>query len=289
MPPLKVTPLAFESLGVRSSALSIESDDLKIVIDPAVALAPARFGLPPHPVEEEAKTRLWENVRENALAADVLVVTHYHYDHVEPKEPEIYAGKTVVLKHPSRMINPSQKGRAASFIPSIKKIAGEILYADNRSYSFGDTTLSFSRPVPHGADATRGYVVEVCVEAGESFLFTSDVQGPLLDEHMEFILEKRPGTLFVDGPSTYIRSPRSEVELRSANEYLKGIIGEGWVERLVFDHHIARDLNYRERMAPVLEAGNEAGVSVGVAAEFLDVEPSLLEARRKELFGKAEI
>ncbi len=289
MPPLKVTPLAFESLGVRSSALSIESDDLKIVIDPAVALAPARFGLPPHPVEEEAKTRLWENVRENALAADVLVVTHYHYDHVEPGEPEIYAGKTVVLKHPSRMINPSQKGRAASFIPSIKKIAGEILYADNRSYSFGDTTLSFSRPVPHGADATRGYVVEVCVEAGESFLFTSDVQGPLLDEHVEFILEKRPETLFVDGPSTYIRSPRSEVELRRANEYLKGIIGGGWVERLVVDHHIARDLDYRERIASVLEAGEEAGVSVGVAAEFLDVEPSLLEARRKELFGKAEI
>ncbi len=54
MPSLKVTPLAFESLGVRSSALSIESDDLKIVIDPAVALAPTRFGLPPHPVEEEA-------------------------------------------------------------------------------------------------------------------------------------------------------------------------------------------------------------------------------------------
>ena len=289
MPPLKVTPLAFESLGVRSSALSIESDDLKIVIDPAVALAPARFGLPPHPVEEQAKTRLWEKVRENALAADILVVTHYHYDHVEPKEPEIYAGKTVVLKHPFRMINPSQKGRAASFIRSIKKIADEILYADNKSYSFGETTLSFSRPVPHGSDATRGYVVEVCVEAGESFLFTSDVQEPLLDEQLEFIQEKRPGTLFVDGPSTYIRSPGNEAELRRANAYLTGIIREGVVERLVVDHHLARDLDYSERIAPVLEAGEEAGVSVGVAAEFLDVETSLLEARRKELFGKAEI
>ena len=146
-----------------------------------------------------------------------------------------------------------------------------------------------STPVPHGSDAIRGYVVEVCVEAGESFLFTSDVQGPLLDEHVEFILENRPGTLFVDGPSTYIRSPGSDVELRRANEYLTGIIGEGWVERLVVDHHLARDLGYREMIAPVLEAGEEGGVSVGVAAEFLDVEPSLLEARRKELFGKDEI
>ncbi len=131
--------------------------------------------------------------------------------------------------------------------------------------------------------------MEVCVEAGETFLFTSDVQGPLLDEHVEFILEKRPLTLFVDGPSTYIRSPGSEVELRRANEYLTSIIGGGWLERLVVDHHLARDLDYRERMALVLEAGEEAGVSVGVAAEFLDVEPSLLEARRKELFGEAEI
>lgn len=288
MPPLKITPLAFESLGVRSSALSVESEDSKIVIDPAVALAPTRFGLPPNPVEEEAKVRLWGIVREKALEADVLVVTHYHYDHLEPKEPEVYEGKTVVLKNPRRMINPSQKSRAASFIKSIKGIAGEILHGDNRSYTFGDTILSFSRPVPHGSTATRGYVIEVCVEAGETFLFTSDVQGPLLEEHVEFIMEKSPGTLFVDGPSTYISSPGSETELRRANEFLKRIIRETDVERLVVDHHLARDLEYRECIAPVLEAGEEAGVSVGVAAEFLDVEPSLLEARRKELFGKDE-
>jgi len=40
---------------------------------------------------------------------------------------------------------------------------------------------------------------------------------------------------------------------------------------------------------PAHTVEEEAGVSVGLAAEFLDVEPSLLEARRKELFGKAEI
>jgi hypothetical protein len=106
---------------------------------------------------------------------------------------------------------------------------------------------------------------------------------------MEFILEKGPGTLFVDGPSTYISSSGSEMELRRANEFLTRIIRETDVERLVVDHHLARDLEYRERIAPVFEAGEEAGVSVGVAAEFLDIEPSLLEARRKELFGKVEI
>jgi predicted metallo-beta-lactamase superfamily hydrolase len=41
MPPLKVAPLYFESLRVRSSALIIiESDDPKTALDTAVALAP---------------------------------------------------------------------------------------------------------------------------------------------------------------------------------------------------------------------------------------------------------
>lgn len=46
------------------------------------------------------------------------------------------------------------------------------------------------------------------------------------------------------------------------------------------DHHLAGNRDYRERIAPILDAG--------VAAEFLDIKPSLLEARRKGLFGKAE-
>ncbi|MGD2141949.1 MAG: hypothetical protein PVH79_00540 [Candidatus Bathyarchaeota archaeon] len=288
MPSLEIIPLAFESLGVRSCALSVNTDDVKIVIDPAVALAPNRFSLPPHPMEKEEKERLWASVKKHVDAADVLVVTHYHYDHVEPKEPGLYEGKIAILKHPQRMINPSQRRRAASFIKSIKGIVGEICYTDKRSYRFGDTEVSFSAPVPHGFDATRGYVVEVCVEAGETFLYTSDVQGPQLEEHVKFIQEKKPETLFVDGPSTYFDSPFSDFELvRAIRHLIKILRGEG-VERLVIDHHLARDLEYRVKISPVIEAGEEVGVWVGVAAEFLDIEPNLLEARRRELYKEAD-
>jgi len=285
---MEVTPLAFESLGVRSSSILVQTEDARIVIDPAVALAPNRFGLPPHTLEEEAKKRLWGTVKEEAEAADILVVTHYHFDHVDPKEPELYTGKRVLLKHPRRMINPSQKNRAASFIMSIKGLAAEIEYADNRRLKLGGTEIGFSKPVPHGSDATRGYVVEVCVEAGESFLYTSDVQGPLLEEHLEFIMAEKPETLIVDGPSTYFDSPFQEIELRRANENLVKIIREAGVERLVVDHHLARDLDYEMKIKPVLDAGEESGTWVGIAAEFLDREPNLLEARRKELYGKVK-
>jgi len=283
---LKVIPLASESMGVRSMATLVQTDDVEVVIDPAVALAPNRFGLPPHPLEERAKEKLWALIKERAESADVLIVTHYHYDHLEPKDPGIYGGKRVLLKHPRRMINPSQRERAASFIPSIKGLAKRIEYADGRSFRFGGTEVRFSRPVPHGSNASRGYVVEACIEAGDVFIHTSDVQGPLLEEQVDFIMSEKPDMLLVDGPSTYFDSPLSKIELRRANENLVKIILEAEVGRLIIDHHLTRDAAYRERIGPVLDAGREAGVPVQVAAEFLEAEPNLLETRRRELYGK---
>ena len=289
MAALKVTPLAFESLGARSMATHVEAGDVNIVIDPAVALAPNRFGLPPHPVEEEAEAALWSRVKEQVAKADVIIVTHYHYDHVDPKEPEIYEGKTVLLKHPRRMINRSQRERAASLLPRLRKLADGIMYADGRSFSFGDTEVRLSKPVPHGATATRGYVIEVSVRADETFLFTSDVQGPVLEEQVDFILGEEPDLVFVDGPTTYIDSPYLPVELREANDNLVRIVREAGISRLVVDHHLTRDLDYRERIGRVYEAGEELGVTVECAAEFLDVEPNLLEARRRELYQADEV
>jgi predicted metallo-beta-lactamase superfamily hydrolase len=54
------------------------------------------------------------------------------------------------------------------------------------------------------------------------------------------------------------------------------------------DHHLTRDLDYADKIKPVMDTGEERGAWVGVAAEFLDVEPTLLEARRKELYRKVE-
>jgi len=284
---LKVTPLAFESLGVRSMTTHIEVRDLNIVIDPAVALAPKRFGLPPHSVEEEAKMELWSRIKEHATGADVIIVTHYHYDHIDPKELEIYEGKTVLLKHPKRMINRSQKKRAALILSRLKGLADEIKYADGRSFEFGGAEIRFSKPVPHGMTATRGYVIEVSVKADETFLFTSDVQGPVLEEQVEFILREKPDLVFVDGPTTYIDSPYLLVELREANENLMQIVREAGISLMVVDHHLTRDLDYIDRIRPVYEAGDELGVTVECAAEYLNVEPNLLEARRKEFYEES--
>jgi predicted metallo-beta-lactamase superfamily hydrolase len=47
-----------------------------------------------------------------------------------------------------------------------------------------------------------------------------------------------------------------------------------------------RDLKYKEKILPVLKAGEKNGVKVISAAEFLGKPIEMLEARRKELYQK---
>jgi len=81
---LEITPLGFESLGARSQATLVETKDVRVLIDPAVSLAPRRFGLPPHQLEVDALTEIAKRITEVAKDVDVIVVTHYHYDHHDP-------------------------------------------------------------------------------------------------------------------------------------------------------------------------------------------------------------
>src|SRR2546425_12620111 len=55
--PVRVIPLAAESLGVRSMATYVEAGDLGILIDPRATLAPARWGLPPADAEWQGPRR----------------------------------------------------------------------------------------------------------------------------------------------------------------------------------------------------------------------------------------
>ncbi|MCJ7571679.1 MAG: hypothetical protein MUO82_07360 [Candidatus Thermoplasmatota archaeon] len=42
-----IKPIVSDSLGVRSMAIYVETEDCKILIDPSAALGPSRYGLPP--------------------------------------------------------------------------------------------------------------------------------------------------------------------------------------------------------------------------------------------------
>ncbi len=284
---MKVIPIAFDSFGARSMATFVETKDAKICIDPSVALGPSRYNLPPHPLEYERKSELWNNIKNFVLKSDVVIITHYHYDHHNPNEVEIFDGKKILLKHPKEKINRSQKNRAAFFINQLKSINVEIDFCDGKAYEFGNTLLKISNPVFHGANDRLGYVVEVFVDEKSSFLFSSDVEGPIHEHQLEFMLECDAKTVFVDGPMTYMLGYRySTKNFEKAIENVKRLIEETSIKELILDHHLTRDLKWRERLRDVFKFGDEKGVKVESAAEFAGKKEDLLEAKRKELYEK---
>ncbi len=269
----------------------VETRDARILIDPGVSLAPYRFGLPPHPVELEALSESWRRILDYAERADVLLITHYHFDHFNPFEDTyIYEGKTVLVKHPKNNINFSQVKRSKFFLDKIEGLPCRLEFADNSVFRFGETLVKFSPPVCHGADPRLGYVLEVLIDDGYRLLYSSDVEGPVLDDQLNYILECKPNMLILDGAMTYMLGYKYSFE--SFNKSLSNILmilDKCPLEKLILDHHALRDVDWRERFKPVFEAGEVKGVQVFSAAEYAGLPVNLLEARRRELYEQQPV
>ena len=266
----------------------VETADVKILIDPGVSLAPLRFGLPPHPLEIRRMNELWVNIKERASRADVLIITHYHFDHFDPTEPLVFRDKTLLIKHPREGINASQSQRARELMRNLRTLPRRMELADGNRFDFGSTSIQFSGPVPHGPTAKVGWVVKVSVrEGGQCFLYTSDIQGACRPEHMRFILAEKPDTIYMDGPLTYmIGQGFSLSELRASIQNIRQIIETGNMRTLILDHHLLRDPNWRDEVREIFVSAAEKGVKVVTAAGFLGLEDELLEAGRGRLFER---
>ncbi|MEM0202806.1 MAG: hypothetical protein QXO16_01100 [Archaeoglobaceae archaeon] len=282
---MRITPIAFDSMGVRSMATFVENDDVRIAIDPSVSLAPSRYGLPPHRIEIERMNEKWNEITSFIAKSDVVIVTHYHYDHHNPEEVDVLSGKKVLVKHPKEKINRSQMGRASYFLEKLKEKGIDFEFADGKRFEFGNTLLEFSKPVFHGANQKLGFVLEVYLsDSKNSFLFSSDVEGPIHEDQTAFILEKKPEIVFIDGPMSYMLGYRfSRDSLNKAIENLKRIAEV--VETIVIDHHLLRDLNWRSAIGEAISYAEQFSTKICSAAEFAGEKEDLLEARRKELYS----
>lgn len=284
---VKITPLAGESLGTRSFSIFVETTDANILIDPGVSLAPNRFGKPPHPLELKRLEEHWKKIRAHMRKADVLTLSHYHYDHHNPDEPEAWKGKLAYVKHPEQKINKSQRARARYFIPKIEKLAKKLEYSDGNSLKIGKTQIIFSPAVAHGQDEKLGCVTMTVIDDGKTkFLHTSDVEGPPLRVQTEFIIRQNPDILFVDGPMCWMAYRYPPELTRASAKNLIAIMQKTNVEKLVLEHHLLRELKYAERIPEVYAEAKKRKVEVLTSAEFLGKENDFLEARRAELFKK---
>jgi len=289
---LRVRIVAAESMGVRSLATVVEAGGLVVGIDLGASLAPRRYGLPPHEVEWR---RLEEALSESARwleESHVVVISHYHYDHYMRDRPELYRGKLLLVKDPSRNINRSQAIR--SYVFYRKKGVGEqarVEAADGGSFEVEGVRFEFSPPVWHGEPGTRvGRVIMVRIVSDDGVVvFTSDVQGPGDPEALEVLLgwsEPRPDLLVLGGPPTYFAGFKVPVRaVESGLSMMLEVIRRVRPRVMVVDHHLLRDVNYEEKIRVHREAAREAGVRLVTGAELMGRPVELLEARRRELWS----
>jgi len=296
---LRVVPLAAESLGVRSMCTFVETPDLRVLLDAGVSLCPNRFGLPPHPLEFKAIIECRRRMAEVAEKADVVTLSHYHFDHHTPSyedwlcnwtvenetAKQIYEGKVVLIKNPREWINFSQRRRGWVFQKTGGKHAKKLEVADGRTFTFGKTTIKFSEPVPHGPeDSALGWVLMATIEfKGEKFLFAPDVQGPISAGTLKKIVAEKPQLVMVGGPPSYLAGFRvNEEEFLSGMANLERLVEA--VPHTILEHHLLRDENWREKTSKVFEKAGKIGHKVLTAAEFLGLENAFLEAVRRRLF-----
>ncbi len=289
---IKITPLADESLGVRSMCLFIDLGELRILLDAGVSLAPRRYGLPPHLEEFKALKKAREKILLYAKKSDVITVSHYHRDHYTPtykswyewcdKEifTRIYGNKIVLVKDGEKNINFNQRKRAYIFLKELNNVADKVIVADSKEICFGSIRIK-TRLFPHGYEGTKlGYVLSFLIEADEEkILYMPDVQGPVDKNAMLFIKETKPDILIIGGPPTYLEGrklSKNVIKLGLENiSKLKHLSGT-----LIIGHHLLRD----KRWISILEEYGLKKREYLTYSDILGIEFTGLESMRDILY-----
>lgn len=336
---LSFKPIWFDSMGAKSSCTLVETPDLNILIDPGIAVMQPSF-----PASQEQK-QIWKNegkkaIQKAAEKADIIVLSHYHYDHFLVDKPDLYKGKTVFTKNPNEYINDSQRKRAENFfkkvtennflpkeknleiknkeypfpldnlplaknkafgeyqerrdelmekgkdwfrkkvnnwkkrdfIPETRQENLKILYPEGKKFVFGDTTLRFTSHSFHGIEFSKvGWVFSTIVEyQGEKLIHSSDLNGPIIEDQAQMIIEENPDFLILDGPMTYMYGYLlNKTNLNRAIENGCNIVKKTDAETIIYDHHLTREKEFRKKTHKVWKSAEQNNKNLVTAAEFL--------------------
>ncbi|MBS7614279.1 hypothetical protein KEJ18_00855 [Candidatus Bathyarchaeota archaeon] len=295
---IKVVPVAFESLGVRSMCTYVETPDIKILLDAGVSLCPNRFNLPPHPKEYLALKKCRARMLELAEKADVVTVSHYHFDHHTPSftdwvnhwssaeiAEKIYSGKIVFAKSYKANINPSQRQRGWMFHRTVGKKAARLEFADSRAFKFENTTIRFSAPVSHGEEGSGlGWVLMTTIEhKKERVLYAPDVQGPMADTTAVLVVRETSRMAIIGGPPIYLAQYKVNPKNIEQAMMNLNVVAEN-VPVTILDHHILRDEKWKQTAQPSIDKAASVGNRIVTAAEYAGTENTLFEAHRKALY-----
>ena len=138
-----------------------------------------------------------------------------------------------------------------------------VVFPERKEFKFGKTILRFTKPLFHGVEFSgTGWVFATVVEhGGDKLIHTSDLNGPVIEDYADWIIDEQPDFLIVDGPMTYMLGYLvSNITLRRAVENMVWILENTRPRVVIYDHHLLREPRFRLRTAPVWEVASKKGL-----------------------------
>jgi len=103
---------------------------------------------------------------------------------------------------------------------------------------------------------------------GKKFLYSSDLQGPIIEDYADWIAAEAPDVLVLDGPATYLRGPlQAAATLERAIRNCVGAVRGAGARITILDHHLTREPRFREACREAFSSGAITG------AEALGLPP----------------
>ncbi|HME52726.1 MAG TPA: hypothetical protein VKM55_10950 [Candidatus Lokiarchaeia archaeon] len=299
---ISIEIIGAESLGVRSMCCLVKTPDDAFLLDPGCALGPRKGHEIPHPAEYKKLNQITESILAKAKDCKTLFISHFHHDHFKPRlidetyihsSPQIikglYTGKIIYLKSQKQHIGQNQRSRGKYFKQSVSKLVMGLHDADFQRFTFGETIVDFSYPVPHGEGGTKlGHIIMARFTHGnEHFVYAPDVQGPVVQETMKFILDTNVDAIFLGGPPFYLKTSLANFPFDVAEQFVVKLHER--IPLVVIDHHCCRDREqYNDFIQTIHDRANLDGMAsdhvITCAADFMGEQPAFLESSRAELF-----
>ena len=167
-------------------------------------------------------------------------------------------------------------------IPELRGEGFEARFADGRSFELCGSRLRFTEPLFHGVEYSRvGWVLGLTIDRGKWRIhYSSDINGPIIEDYASMIIDLNPHILILDGPPTYMLGYMlNNTNLHRAVDNAVRILREaGRLELVIYDHHLLREPRYKERTMPVWREAEKQGVRLTTAAEHLGLKPAVLRS-----------
>ncbi|MFQ6618768.1 MAG: MBL fold metallo-hydrolase [Fidelibacterota bacterium] len=155
-----------------------------------------------------------------------------------------------------------------------------VCFVDGKSFTVGTTKIRFTHPFFHGIEYDRiGWVIGFVLEYKKAkVLYTSDLQGPIIEDYADWIIREDPDVLVMDGPTTYLFGfMLNRINLNRVIENVCRILKNINPEVIIYDHHLPRDIRYRERVDEIYRTAKEKNINLITAAEWFGQEPLILK------------